>query len=128
MNTSVTSRTATAELDALIAIPSPPLRSHVYAISFDLDREVLKVSYSALSHQNATAQITRILFDEGFEDIHGAVYFGGERITAVTCVLAAQRLARELEWFSASVRDIRMLRIEDNNDLGPAIRASSSPR
>lgn len=40
---------------------------------------------------------------------------------AVTCVLAAQRLARELPWFGASVRDIRMLRIEDLNDLGPAI-------
>jgi virulence-associated protein VapD len=36
-------------------------------------------------------------------------------------VVAAQRLARELPWFSDSVRDIRMLRIEENNDLGPAV-------
>jgi virulence-associated protein VapD len=28
---------------------------------------------------------------------------------------------RELPWFTPAVRDIRMLRIEDNNDLGPAV-------
>jgi virulence-associated protein VapD len=50
------------------------------------------------------------------------VYFGNpNRIDAVKCVLAAQRLARELPWFGQSVGDIRMLRIEENNDLGPAI-------
>jgi virulence-associated protein VapD len=31
-------------------------------------------------------------------------------------------LARSLPWFAASVRDIRMLRIEELNDLMPAIQ------
>jgi len=35
--------------------------------------------------------------------------------------LAAQALKRRFEWFQPSVRDIRMLRIEENNDLGTAL-------
>ena len=50
------------------------------------------------------------------------MYFGGEQIDAVTCVLAAQDLPRSLPWFPACVRDIRMLRIEEFNDLMPAVQ------
>ncbi|HEX4614153.1 MAG TPA: hypothetical protein VH092_38575 [Urbifossiella sp.] len=38
----------------------------------------------------------------GFTWQQGSVYFGGPEITAVTCVLAAQDLARSLPWFTAS--------------------------
>jgi virulence-associated protein VapD len=93
----------------------------MYAISFDLDLEALKSAYPGPSYTNAYVEIRKILVDEGFEWTQGSVYFGGDRINAVTCVLAAQRLASELPWFSAAVRDIRMLRIEDNNDLAPAV-------
>lgn len=37
-------------------------------------------------------------------------------------VLAALNLARGLPWFAASVRDIRLLRIEEMNDLMPAVQ------
>lgn len=40
----------------------------------------------------------------------------------MTCVLAAIDLAQRLAWFAASVRDIRMLRIEELNDLMPAVQ------
>ena len=49
----------------------------------------------------------------------------GERINAVTCVLAAIDLARSLPWFAAAVRDIRMLRIEELNDLMPAVQQAN---
>lgn len=55
------------------------------------------------------------------------MYFGSEAVTAVTCVLAAQDLARSLAWFAASVHDIRLLRIEELNDLMPAVQQSSPP-
>jgi virulence-associated protein VapD len=35
--------------------------------------------------------------------------------------LAAQQLSQKHAWFKASVRDIRMLRIEEMNDLSPAL-------
>jgi len=41
---------------------------------------------------------------------------------AVTCVLAAIDLSRQLPWFAPSVRDMRMLRIEELNDLMPAVQ------
>ena len=57
----------------------------------------------------------------GFARQQGSVYFGDETVDAVRCVLAVQELSRTYVWFSAAVRDIRMLRIEDNNDLMPAV-------
>ena len=122
MRSSELQRIATAELDAVVGLPAPPFTGkRMYAITFDLDQDALKNAYPGLSHTNAYVEIRRIVVDAGFEWTQGSVYFGGDRINAVTCVLAAQRLASELPWFSASVRDIRMLRIEDNNDLGPAV-------
>jgi virulence-associated protein VapD len=106
----------------------PPFGKRMYAISFDLDLNALKRTYPGSAHTNAYFEIRRILGDEGFLWMQGSVYFGGDRIDAVTCVLAAQRLARELSWFTAAVRDIRMLRIEDNNDLGPAVGIGPTAR
>ena len=50
---------------------------------------------------------------------------GGASLTAVSYVLAAMDLARSLPWFAASVRDIRMLRIEELNDLMPAVQQAA---
>jgi virulence-associated protein VapD len=41
-------------------------------------------------------------------------------------VLAAIDLSNTLPWFAASVRDIRMLRIEELNDLMPAVQQKQS--
>ncbi len=97
----------------------------MYAITFDLDTETLAQVYPGDSWRNAYGDIRRIVLDAGFEWQQGSVYFGDPaRIDAVTCVLAAQRLSRELTWFSQVVRDIRMLRIEENNDLTPAVESA----
>jgi virulence-associated protein VapD len=93
----------------------------VYAIAFDMDIESLRANYGD-PYNNAYLEIRRVLQRHGFTWQQGSVYFGGETVTAVTCVLAAQDLARSLPWFAASVRDIRMLRIEELNDLMPAIQ------
>lgn len=94
----------------------------VYAIAFDMDIEALRQNYGD-PYNNAYGEIRRVLQAHGFSPQQGSVYFGNETINAVSCVLAAQDLARQLSWFSASVRDIRMLRIEEFNDLGPAVQS-----
>ncbi|NBO32128.1 MAG: virulence factor, partial [Cyanobacteria bacterium WB6_1B_304] len=38
------------------------------------------------------------------------------------CVLAAIEVSKSLPWFGTSVRDIPMLRIEELNDLMPAVQ------
>jgi virulence-associated protein VapD len=93
----------------------------VYAIAFDMDIEQLRTNYGD-PYNNAYLEIRRVLQRHGFTWQQGSVYFGGESVTAVTCVLAAIDLAQSLAWFAASVRDIRMLRIEELNDLMPAVQ------
>jgi len=92
-----------------------------YAITFDLDTETLKNSYPNDSWNNAYSDIRRVLEQVGFTWQQGSVYFGESSVNAVQCVVAVQRLGREYPWFKSSVRDIRMLRIEEMNDLSIAL-------
>src|SRR5947208_5008355 len=78
----------------------------VYAIAFDMDIEALRANYGD-PYNNAYLEIRRVLQRHGFTWQQGSVYFGGEAVTSVTCVLAAMDLTRSLPWFAASVRDIR---------------------
>ncbi len=107
------------KLDERRGIPHCP---RMFAVAFDLDTETLSQTYGAPSFNNAYADIRKFLQSKGFDWQQGSVYFGNpEKIDAVKCVLAVQELSRTYAWFAASVRDIRMLRIEDNNDLRPAL-------
>ena len=93
----------------------------MYAITVDLDTDTLKKSYHNDSWQNAYNDIAKFLRRQGFDRQQGSVYFGNDDVDTVKCQTAVQRLTLEYDWFAPSVRDIRMLRIEDNNDLTPAI-------
>ncbi len=99
----------------------------MYAITFDLDTQMLEQGYGNTSWRNAYMEIRKALEEYGFDWQQGSVYFGGDRVDAVTCVLAVQDLTQRFAWFSAAVRDIRMLRIEDNNDLMPAVERAVRP-
>jgi virulence-associated protein VapD len=95
----------------------------MYAVAFDMDIELLRTNYGD-PYNNAYVEIRKVLQGHGFTWQQGSVYFGGEKINAVTCVLAVIDVAAQLQWFAASVRDIRMLRIEELNDLMPAVQQS----
>ena len=101
--------------------PGFPEKTPMYAIAFDMAIESLRIHYGD-PYNNAYTEIRTILQEHGFAWQQGSTYFGGDNINAVTCVLAAMDLAQKLSWFSASVRDIRMLRIEEWNDLMPAVQ------
>src|SRR5260370_36154583 len=92
-----------------------------YAIALDMEIESLRTNLGD-PYNNAYLEIKRVLQKHGFVWQQGSVYFGDERINAVTCVLASIDLSNTLPWFAASVRDIRMLRIEELNDLMPAVQ------
>lgn len=100
--------------------------SRMYAIAFDMDADTLQKAYPSASWNNAYADIARVLSKHGFTRQQGSVYFGGSEINAVTCVLAAMDLSKTLPWFAISVRDIRMLRIEEQNDLLPAVQQAAN--
>jgi virulence-associated protein VapD len=93
----------------------------MYAICFDLDQEALERHYPGNTPTNAYDVIYRVLRGFGFERQQGSVYFGNPHVTPVTCVMAVQTVQKENSWFGKVVSDIRMLRIEENNDLMPAV-------
>ncbi len=93
----------------------------MYAIAFDLQQVVLKALYHNSSSNNAYAEVEDVLEDKGFERQQESVYFPqeGEDISAVDAIMAVQEVAREFTWFAPAVSDIRLLRIEDKDDLRP---------
>ena len=93
----------------------------MYAIAFDLDTEMLKKTYHNESYNNAYLDIKNYLQEKGFIPQQGSVYFGDSTIDAVKTILTVQGLSRKYSWFAPSVRDIQMLRIEENSNLLPAI-------
>ncbi|HUG61676.1 MAG TPA: virulence factor [Methylomirabilota bacterium] len=96
----------------------------MYAIAFDFDTEMLERLYPNPSWRNAHADVRDYLLENGFEHRQGSVYFGEPHVTAVDCVAVVQDMASEFSWFTPAIRDIRMLRIEENNDLMVALDRS----
>src|SRR5689334_13958224 len=93
----------------------------VYAIAFDMDIEQLRVHYGD-PYNNAYLEIRRILERHHFQWQQGSVYFGDGSVTTATVMVAVIDLTTQLPWFAACVRDIRMLRIEELNDLMPVVQ------
>lgn len=93
----------------------------MYAVAFDLRVSDLETHYGT-SYNNAYGDIKKFLEQRGFSRQQGSVYFGDpDKIDAVKCVMAVNQLSNQYPWFKKCVADVRMLRIEDNNDLSPAL-------
>jgi len=101
--------------------PSFKREGTVYAIAFDMDIDQLRVHYGD-PYNNAYLEIRRVLEGHQFQWQQGSVYLGGPAVTAATVMVAVIDLTTRLPWFAASVRDIRMLRIEELNDLMPVVQ------
>jgi virulence-associated protein VapD len=101
--------------------PSFKRETTVYAVAFDMDIEQLKLHYGD-PYNNAYLEIRRLLERHGFAWQQGSVYFGGPAVTTADVMVAVIDLTTTLPWFAASVRDIRMLRIEEINDLMPVVQ------
>lgn len=93
----------------------------MYAIVFDLDTNCFNECYDGSTYHGAYKIVRDFMAKSGFSHQQGSVYFGDETVDAVKCVLAVQKLAKEYPWFATCAKDVRMLRIEDNNDLMPAL-------
>lgn len=101
--------------------PSFQRENTVYAIAFDMDIEQLRTNYGD-PYNNAYLEIRRVLERHQFQWQQGSVYFGAPGVTAASVMMAVIDLTAQLPWFATSVRDIRMLRIEELNDLMPVVQ------
>ena len=82
----------------------------VYAIAYDLNTE-------AAEKHGAWDKIARVLESYGFCRQQGSVFYGTEKTTAMTCAAAVLDLNDRYAWFWDVVRDMRMLRIDEQDDL-----------
>ena len=101
--------------------------NRVYAIAFDLNQAALRRHYPSPHIQGAYDDIRRELEAHRFSRQQGSVYFGGPGTNSVSCVLAVQAIEKRHPWFRHVVDDIRMLRIEEHNDLMPALGQGELP-
>lgn len=93
----------------------------VYAIAFDLDGAIAEKHCGASWRGTCYAKIANVFAEFGFNRVQGSVYFGEENSDAVRCVMAVQEADRRFAWFASAVRDLRMLRVDEDNDLLPAL-------
>lgn len=82
----------------------------VYAIAYDLNN-------SAAEKHGAWAKIARVLESHGFHRQQGSVFYGNENTSSMTCARAVLELYDKYPWFWDVVRDMRMLRISEQDDL-----------
>jgi virulence-associated protein VapD len=94
--------------------------SRMYAIAFDLNCEIAERLLGP-NWRGCYQQIGRVLNEFGFQGQQGSLYFGQPGSSPVTCVTAIQEVDRRYPWFGRTVKDLRMLRIEEENDLMPAL-------
>lgn len=89
----------------------------MYAVVFDLDTDCLTERYEGMTYSGVCKVIQGFMNRNGFTHIQGNVCFGDASVDAVHCVLTIQKLVKQYPWFVTCVRELRMLRIEENNDL-----------
>lgn len=94
--------------------------NRVYAIAFDLDTAMAETLCGS-AWRGCYEKIALVFAEYGFTRVQGSVYFGDANADAVRCVMAVQDADRRFSWFGRVVRDLRMLRVDEDNDLMPAI-------
>jgi virulence-associated protein VapD len=88
----------------------------MHILNIDLDSEAIR------DLPNPRAQIADVLLKRGFERIATNLYSGGEAMDTLRCVLAVQQLSRLLPWFTHCARDVRLLHVEQIDDLLPVVK------
>ena len=104
--------------------PRPSIKrkaTRVYAIAFDLDTTAAERVCGPTNWRNCYPRIASVFAEFGFTRVQGSVFFGDDNSDAVHCVMAVQEADRRFAWFAQVVRDLRMLRVDEDNDLMPAI-------
>lgn len=98
----------------------------MFAIAYDFDTACFKESYHNDSWQNAYGDLKKFMHKKGFTTVQGSVLYGDETVTMVGAMMAITELCQKYQWVNSCVKDIRILRILENDDLKPFI-ASVTP-
>lgn len=88
----------------------------MYAIFFRLDPDSMQLHVGASSEP-----VAEMLEAKGFAKQAPGFHLGGPTLNAVDAVLTVQAIARELDWFAATVKDLRLVRVESIDNLQLAL-------
>jgi virulence-associated protein VapD len=91
----------------------------MYAIAFDMNTACLKEKFGETDYRNRYKDIEKFLESEGFTWKQGSLWYGNEKTKMGTAFLVARKLSKQFSWFKECVADIRVLRVEDDDDLKP---------
>lgn len=92
----------------------------MYAVAFDLKIDVLKETYGE-PYNGAYVEIQHELEDLGFMWAQGSLYLTDSDNELVAVFDAIDRL-KSIDWFRASVRDIRAFKVESWSDFTPKFK------
>jgi virulence-associated protein VapD len=95
----------------------------VYAIAFDLRIDDLKKTYGE-PYNGAYDEIKRELSELGFEWTQGSLYMSKASNNTLVAVFSAIERLKTIDWFVASVRDIRAFKVEDWSDFTDTVKKS----
>ena len=95
----------------------------MYAIAFDLKIDDLKRIYGE-PYNKAYDEIRQELESLGFEWTQGSVYINRSAKDTLTTVYKAINKLSSISWFKASVRDIRVFKVEDYSDFTDIVKGS----
>lgn len=94
----------------------------MYAISFDMNTEALKRTYSPY-YNHAYYEVQNILGYCGFERIQQSVYINTSPTpNNLSLVYQAIEGLKNIDWFKRSVTDIRVFRMEDWSDFTEIVK------
>ena len=105
-------------------IPRPSVKrkaTRVYAIAFDLDTAMAERLCGSTWRGTCYAKIEAVFAEFGFSRVQGSVYFGDQESNPVSCIMAVEAADIRFAWFGKVVRDLRMLRVDEDNDMMPLI-------
>jgi virulence-associated protein VapD len=104
--------------------PRPSIKrkaTRVYAIAFDLDSATAERLCGPNWRGTCYAKIASVFEEFGFSRMQGSVYFGDQDSTPINCMRAVVAVDMRFAWFGKVVRDLRMLRVDEDNDMMPLL-------
>ena len=102
--------------DAKAPIRHEKRTGRVYAIAYDLRTEAVARLFGEGS-TSPYGKIERALEAHGFKRQQGSLFYGNADTTSMTCAKAVLDMYERFPWFAEVVKDMRMLRVTENDDL-----------
>ena len=85
------------------------------------DEEKLARHRPGDSVKDAEIDVRRHLAERGFTALQHGLYVGDGTVDVVRSVVVVQGMAKAFAWLAPSLLDARLLRIEEDGDLGIAL-------